>query len=520
MKKSRKQAVQSETTTNPQPPEVEGTPGQLTKIKWEVDTVLLPRHLKLDHIEAVRRLKGKSAGDAFFPGSSSAVLELTEGVSKEEGEDYFRQNRKLVIGTGGGLFGNPTREARVESKTEKMTKLLGLKETPALRKMTRSIKATLEDEGGPTELPSVIRALPRAVNRHSIPQIIMYVQDAIQEGHINHLSKRDETKGLQAYYDEWKATEAKTKGYEDAKVFGTLDKLIAESIARRTKCDRELSFVVQCIAASGSKKKTAKAQEKADADKRQVIFWLLTAIYLNEVVYWQGVELCKAADRHRVLMTDRINGKFEEVERNAVFICADNPILPRASHNPEVPRIDILVIKSPRTENVAIYLNQNLPKCHNIIPLWRMIQSLELLVMEWGGRDIPWNDLAAFRPHSELEGIWSAMMKQRKIDNGYNKEDYKPSEIELEDILYAIQHAFHYLGGIAKWQREHGITVTRKERPIRGEDRSGKTRPAPEANSVADAQTSVPAPSTPIEPEKVPEVGTNDLEEALNSATP
>ncbi|KKW11040.1 MAG: hypothetical protein UY50_C0022G0008 [Parcubacteria group bacterium GW2011_GWA2_49_9] len=467
MKKTKRATAGQQTATINNQPEAEGIPGQLTKVQWNVDTILLPRHFRLDHIEAVRRLRGKQRGEAQFPGSSSAMLELTEGISKEEGEEYFRQQRRLVIGTGGGLFGNPKKpeneseeqgKARRRSKTEKMTEILGIKEPPSLRAITRTIKRSLEEDGTPTELPAVIRALPRAVNRHALPNIIMFVQDAVQEGLINHLSKKVEDKGLQAFYDEWKKS-SDAKDFKDERVLGTLDKLVTESIARRTKSNMELSFVVQCV-------------------------------------YWQGVELCKQADRHRVLMTDRIGReKWQYVERNAVFICADNPIIPRASHHPEVPHIDILVIKNPTTENVAIYVNKNLPKCHNLTPLWRMIQTLELLAMGWEPRDIPWNDLAAFKPHQEVEGIWSCFMRDMRIDNGYNKEDYRPSAIDPVEILIAIQHAFHYRGAISKWQGEHRITAVRKERSGGGENRNGQTQPTSEAKPAADAQAPEPIPA-------------------------
>ncbi len=439
-----------------------GKPGELTVLE-SFDTVLLPRHHKLDHLEAYRRFKGYRTGVAKLSAGSKIHAELTEGVSKDEPEAHFLEKKMLVIGTGGGEFGNPSQESRKESKAEKLALRLGIKMTTSMRKMNQTLHRLLEEDGSPTELPAIYRSLPRVIARHGIPDLHCYIGDAIQDGDIARLSRRPEEKGLQLYYNEWKAKEAPTKGYNDTKVISTLEKLIAESIQRRAKSNIELSYVVQCLFAK-DKKKTMKAQETINAEKEKLIFNLISALYLNEVVYWQAVELCKAAERHRVLMTDRVEGKLKDVIRSAVFICADNPIIARASHHPEVDKIDVLVVKNPKTENVGIYINKDLPEYHHAGALWQMIQSLELLAMGWNPQNIPWKELATWRPHPEIEGIWSAHMRDMRIDNGLNKEGYRPTEIDPADILLAIQHVFDWRGGIDRWKRTYNLPVIRKSR--------------------------------------------------------
>ena len=459
-----------------------GKPGELTVLE-QLNTVLIPRRPRFDHLEAYRRFKGHRAGLAMLSAGKRVTKHLlTEGISKDEEEKHFLDKGMLVIGTGGGEFGNPDKESRLESKGIKMGEKLGLKLTTSVRKMNQTLKRLLEQDGGPTELPAIFRTLPHVVKRDLIPDIYCYTVDAIQDGDIARLSNQDTTQGLQWYYDAWKKKEAPAKGYTEEKVLLALDQLIAESIARRRNSHIELSYAVQCIFMKDREPKASATQDAKDVEKEKLIFNLISALYLNDVLCLQAVELCKAAERHRVIMTHKgPKDELVETERNAVFIIDANPNIARASHHESVPKIDILVVQNPHTKNYGIYINKDLPKCHRPEAFWRMVQALELIEIGWDTRDIAdiWKELLRWKQHEALEGIWSCFMRDGRIDNGLFKEDFRPSSISPEEILNAIQHAFNFRF-IGKWMREHRIFVAKNAARQAAQPTSG-VNPAEEA---------------------------------------
>ena len=106
MKKSKKvSAIETQTDANLDMQLAEpGVPGELTKLH----TVLIPRHPRFDYLEAYRRFKGYKLGlPMLSAGARNTQSVLTEGISKDEPEEHFRQKGMLVVGTGGGEFGNP-----------------------------------------------------------------------------------------------------------------------------------------------------------------------------------------------------------------------------------------------------------------------------------------------------------------------------------------------------------------------------------------------------------------------------
>ena len=454
----------------------------LTLAPYPVKKVWLPKFLRLDAIDALRRARSFKNGDERFPGLKTAILELTEGMAHQP-ESYFQKRQELVIGTGGGRFGKFG-----ECATEAMTEFLGIEEDRPLKRITAAVRKTVEDEGSRTELPAIIKIMHRVINRHAVADYVIIVMHYVHDGIIHRRVKKSDDGTLLTFLEEM--CKGKSPAFTNARACGSLRERIQKSVERKNNSILELSAITDCLIC-----------EEGPKEGKKIVQNLLRGLYQDELFYWEAVDLCKGAKRHTVKY--KVDGK--ESEMSAVFIQTDNPLIPHASRNKEVGEIGVAVVQNT-AGNLALYVDQKLPV--NLVALWRMIQTLELLKLGWSPRQIPWEALKAVEGHEAVQDKWRYVFRKKKIMNGFSQGDVPATTISGDTFLYAIQHAFHP-AFVPKWQRENGITITRK-------DRNG-AQPAPEVKPAADAKMpAAPAP-TPDEARKA-EAGTNNIEEAMKKA--
>lgn len=461
--------------------ELNNTNQALTIAPYPVKKVWLPKFLRLDAIEALRRARSFKNGDERFPGLKTATLELTEGMAHQP-ESYFQKRHELVIGTGNGRFGKFG-----ECATEAMTEFLGIEEDRPLKRITAAVRKTVEDAGSRTELPAIIRIMHRVISLHAVADYTIAVMHYVHHGIIHRRVKKSDDGTLLTFFEEM--CKGKSPSFTDVRACASLRERILKSVERKNNSILELAAITDCLIC-----------EEGPREGKKIVQNLLKGLYQDEVLYWEAVDLCKAAQRH--IVKTKTDGKEEETK--TIFVQTDNPLIPHASRNKEVGEIGVTVVQNA-AGNMAIYVDQKLPV--NLAALWRMIQTLELLKLGWKPREIPWESLKAVEGHEAVQDKWKFIFRKRKIMNGFSQGDVPATSIPGEALLYAIQHAFHP-AFIPKWQREHEVTITRKDRNV--------AQPAPEAKPAADAQAPAPAP-TPDEAQKV-EAGTNDIGEALKKA--
>ncbi len=466
----------------------------ITIAPYPVKKIWLPKFLKLDAIEALRRARSFKQGDERFPGLKTAVLELSEGVSPQP-ESYFEKRQELVIGTGGGRFGTFGKCA-----TEAMTVYLGIEEDKPLQRITAAVRKTVEDYGSRTELPAIIRIMHRVINRHAVADYTICIMHYVHNGLIHRRVKKTDDGTLLSFYQEM--CSGKSPVFTDERACASLKELVQKSVERKNNSILELAAITDCLIC-----------EEGPKEGRKIVQNLLRGLYQDELLYWEAVDLCKGAEKNTV----KIMHYGKESTINAIFVQTDNPLIPHASHSKEVGKIGFVVVQNA-LGNLAIYADQKLPV--GLVCLWQMIQTLELLAMGWRAREIPWHDLKAVEGHAAIQDKWKHVFRKKKIMNGFSQGDVPATAIKGEALLYAIQHAFHSFG-IPKWLREHGIITRKGERNV-------AQKPTPEeelvkeifAKPAAGAQTPASTPSTmePAQAEKA-NVGTNDIEEALQRAT-
>lgn len=443
----------------------------ITISPYPTKKVWLPKFLKLDAIEALRRARSFKQGDERFPGIKTAVLELSEGISKQT-QEYFAKRQELVIGTGGGQFGKYG-----ECWTERMNEALGINEDRPLKRITAAVRKTVEDEGSRTELPAIIKILHRVINRHAVANYVITIMHYVHHGLIHRRVKKMDDGTLDSFFEEMCA--GQSPAFTDTRACASLRTRIQKSVERKNNSILELSAITDCLIC-----------EEGPKEGKKIVQNLLKGLYQDEVLYWQAVDICKSALRHTV--KTKTDGK--EGEMKAIFVQTDNPLIPHASRNKEVGEIGIVVVQNA-ARNLAIYIDQKLPV--NLVALWRMIQSLELLNLEWKPEEIPWEILKAVEGHEEVQVKWRYILRKRKIMNGFSQEDVPASTISREELLYAIQHAFHP-AFIPKWQREHSITITTKKAakaaPVVVADVA--TQPTPEAKPATEKANPTPVADT------------------------
>ncbi|OHA21534.1 MAG: hypothetical protein A2849_03875 [Candidatus Taylorbacteria bacterium RIFCSPHIGHO2_01_FULL_51_15] len=445
----------------------------LTFASYRVNKVWLPKFLRLDAIEALRRARSFKQGDERFPGLKTATLELSEGIANQP-ESYFQKRQELVIGTGGGRFGKFG-----ESATEAMTEFLGIEEDRPLQRITAAVRKTVEDAGSRTELPAIIRIMHRVINRHAVANYIIAVMHYVHHGLIHRRVKNVDDGTLLSFYEEMCG--GKSPLFTDERACKSLRQLVQKSVERKNNSILELSAITDCLIC-----------EEGPKEGKKIVQNLLRGLYQDELLYWEAVDLCQTAQRHTV----KTQHYGKETEIKAIFVQTDNPLIPHASHSKEVQGIGIVVVQNV-AGNLAIYMDQKLPV--SLVCLWQMIQTLELLASGWNPRNIPWQALKVVDTHADIQDKWKYIFRKKKIMNGFSQGDVPATAIKGEALLYAIQHAFHSYG-VPKWMREQGI-IARKR-------------------SVAHQPTSEAKPTDPSPEPATAAAGTNDLEEAINNAKP
>ncbi|MBI1975172.1 MAG: hypothetical protein HYS57_02310 [Parcubacteria group bacterium] len=455
MNKTESQSNTATETTN--------TTSALVKVQ-PIKKIWLPKFLKLDGIEALRRLRSHKDGEAHFPGIKTATLELSEGVVRQS-DDYFAKRQELVINTGGGRFGKFG-----ESATDAVTELLGLEEDRALKRISAAVRKTLEDEGNRTELPAIIKLMHRVINRHAVVNYVMSVMHYVHHGLIHRRVKKSDDGNLLSFFEEMRG--GKKPEFTDERAIGSLRGRIQKSVERKNNSILELAAVTDCLIC-----------EEGPKEGKKIVQNLLKGLYQDELLYWNAVDLVKVATKHVV----KIGTSANERTTAAVVVVSDNPLIPHACWSKEAGNIGVIVVQN-MAGNTAVYVDQKIPNL-SLWKLWEMLQILELLALGWTPAQIGTQDLYIEEGHEDIRDKWKFIGRKRKIMNGFSQEDVPKTAIPLEKILYAIQHAFHAYG-IPKWHGEHGTETSR---------RAEKSAPVPTAE-----------PAIPKE-----EAGTNDLEDAL-----
>lgn len=436
-----------------------------------VSRIWLPKFLKLDGIEALRRLRSHKDGEAHFPGIKTATLELSEGVVRQT-DEYFEKRKEITINTGGGPLGKFK-----ESATDAVTELLGLEEDRALKRISAAVRKTIEDEGSRTELPAIIKLMHRVINRHAVVNYVMSVMHYVHHGLIHRRVKKQDDGNLFSFFEEMCG--GKKPEFTDERAKASLHERIQKSVERKNKSILELAAVTDCLIC-----------EEGPKEGKKIVQNLLKGLYQDELLYGNAVDLVKATQRHVV----KIGKSSDERTVNAVVVKTDNPLIPHACWSKEVVDIGIIVVQN-MAGNTAIYVDQKIPGI-SLWKLWEMLQILELLRQGRAARHISVEDLRTEEGHEDIRDKWKFVGRKRKLMNGFAQEDVPATAVPLDEILYAIQHAFHAFG-IPKWHREHGTTTPRRER-------------AEKTATISSAE--------PTEPQD--KAGTNDIGEALKNAQP
>lgn len=461
MKTENKSANPATETPNPETALVKARP---------VTRVWLPKFLKLDGIEALRRLRSHANGEAHFPGIRTATLELSEGVVRQS-DDYFAGRKELTINTGGGPLGKFK-----ESATDAVTELLGLQEDRALKRISAAVRKTIEDAGSRTELPAIIKLMHRVINRHAVVNYVISVMHYVQHGLIHRRVKKQDDGNLLSFFEEMCG--GKKPEFTDERAKTSLRERLQKSVERKNNSILELAAVTDCLLC-----------EEGPREGKKIVQNLLKGLYQDELLYGNAVDLVKAAKRYVV----KIGKSSDERQVNAVVVKTDNPLIPHASWSKEVGDIGIIVVQN-MAGNTAIYVDKKIPNI-SLWKLWEMLQILELLRQGRTPRQISAADLHTEEGHEDIRDKWKFVGRKRKIMNGFAQEDVPATTVSLEEILYAIQHAFH-ASGIPKWHGEQGTKTARRER--------GKETTASSAE--------------PTSPKGG--AGTNDIGEALKNAKP
>lgn len=483
------------------------------KLVRPIQKICIGKKLGLQVIETLRRIRSFQAGEALFPGVSKAKLQITDGIAatsdNDNNNEYFDQQGILPIGIGGDRvrFGmNPL---------QKVSAALGIQEDPALQRITEEIEELDTKGTSGTTIADAIDILLRAGNKGDAVNKGMQLLHALNHRLRQRPGKKEtRPETLQKLFD------TRKKKYTDERARKSLGTKVKDSTRRRKRSILELAFVFESLAFA----------ESDAGDVRKVGECILDILYEDELLFWQGVELCAKLKKFKVCSKPK--GQKEQWIP-AVFVDrCENRRIAAASRHPEAGGCAITIVRNT-DRNVGIYLKKGL----GLRPwtLWREIQSMELLRQGWKPKDIPWLELGETRTHEKVRKFWRLIPEQGMIMNGIDQNDIPPTELNQDIIETAVRQAFHP-ECIDRWRESRHIPKNkdinnvgaasdatakkkwRKTKPEEGPiiDIETVERSAQEDKPAADAQAPASTP-TPDEAQKA-EAGTNNIEEALKKA--
>lgn len=394
--------------------------------------ICIGKKMGLQVIEAIRRIRSFAAGEALFPGISRAKLQISDGIAATEDDPnrYFDQQGILPIGMGGDKvrFGtNPL---------QKVSAALGIQEDSALKKITEAIEELYTKGTSGTTIADAIDILLRTGSK----------ADAVNKGlqllhALNHRLKQRPGKKETRPDTLRKLFDARKKRYEHDRARESLEAKVKDSTRRRTRSILELAFIFESLAFA----------ESDAGDVRKIGECILDILYEDELLFWQGVELCAKLEKFKVCSKPK--GRKEEWIP-AVFIDGcENRRIAAASRHSEAGGCAITIVRNT-DGNVGIYLKKGL----GLRPwaLWREIQSMELLKQGWKPKDIPWLALGEEIAHEKVRKFWRLIPEQGMVMNGIDQNDIPPTEFNRELIETAVRHAFHP-ECIDRWRNDRHI---------------------------------------------------------------
>ena len=512
--------------------------------KTPLRKIWLSKFLDPDWLEGIREMRMSVEAEKELPGNKTAEIELMEAGMRKSPEqmEEMEKGGELVFGSGGGRFGQYG-----ALQTDVVRSEFGIVPDRGLTKIGAALRRAKRDKGSMSELPRMLEKLGEVVRLENVVRdgirILNYLHHGINRRRV---SKIDDGT-LEEYLEELCTSKnGQPARFTHERAIANLRKIVKASVDNKHNSVFELAYIKDCLVC-----------RDGPQDARRVVGNLLCSLYQGEVDYWDAIALCKKAKKHpipfaqkkrdangRVLKDDQGRDDYEEEPFmvNAVFVETDNLQIPRASHNKEeVGDIGIVIVMNSRG-NLGIYIDNRLPKeindDVNLIALWKMIQSLELMEQGVRGENIDWDSLPKLQAHPDVAEYWRFVPKHRQILNGIKQGDVPKSLIERTDrFLDALEHAFH-LFYIPNWKKNHGIPhVSKGRKPAQNQPTSG-AKPTVDSKPKTGAKTSVDSktpkvkrpkakikakkstgtkvPADPV-PEKTSQAG-NDLASALEAA--